>query len=106
MATLVSLVVINSLRIGFVYLKTGHFPFRLNTLVLAGIIAVFYLVFSYWDMALGSGIVAALGTIILKSLVITVLFGWIVYKGHFSPELSELLRTGASKVTGLWKKKD
>ena len=104
-ATLVSLVVINSLRIGFVYRKTGHFPFQLNTLVLAGIIAVFYLVFSRWDMAWGSGIAATLGAIILKSLVITALFGWIVYKSNFSPELSGLLRTGVSKAAGLWKKK-
>ena len=98
-STLISLLVVNSLRVGFVYLKTGHFPFRWNSLVLAGVLAVFYGVFSWWDFSFGSGPVATVGAIVVKSLLIALLFGAVVLKGGFSPELASLGRSAPGKVS-------
>ena len=97
-STLISLLVVNSLRVGFVYLKTGHFPFRWNSLVLAGVLAVFYGVFSWWDFSFGPGVVATVGAIVVKSLLIALLFGAVVLKGGFSPELASLGRSALGKV--------
>lgn len=97
-STLISLVVVNSLRIGFVYVKTGHFPFRTNSLVLAGVIALCYFLFSGWETGLAGDVAGTLSSIVIKSLAITAIFALIVVKGDFSPELSGLLRTGAEKV--------
>ena len=100
MATLISLIVINALRIGFVYSKTGHSPFRSSSLVTAVIIAVFYFAFSGWHIGLPFGAAGIVASIILKSALITTLFGFAILKLKISPELDSVFCSAVSKIFG------
>ena len=101
-STLVSLLIVNSLRIGFVYRKTGHFPFRTGTILLAAALAGLYLLFSPWSFFPDrESLWSILAAIALKSTLIALILGFTVLKGGFSDELSTLLRsTLTRKKTG------
>lgn len=98
MATLISLIVINALRIGFVYAKTGHFPFRGSSFVTALIIAVLYFAFSGWYIGLPFGPAGIVASIILKSAIITFVFGFVIIKLGYSPELNGVFSAAMSKI--------
>lgn len=90
-STLISLLTVNTLRIGFVHLKTGHFPFGRDTAILSAILGALYLAFSGWSLCPGAtGTAGILAAIVLKSASITLILGFIVLKGGFSAELSAL----------------
>ena len=90
-ATLISLTFINTLRIGFVYIKTGIFPFRTHTLVVAILLAIAYWVFTLpvWDI--NGDIWVAIATILVKSLTICITMASIIYFTGYVPELNEVV---------------
>ena len=90
-ATLISLTFINILRISFVYIKTGIFPFRIQTIVVAVILGVAYYVFTLpvWDT--DGGIWVAIATILVKSLTICITMATIIYFTGYVPELNEVV---------------
>ena len=90
-ATLISLTFINTLRIGFVYIKTGIFPFRTHTLVVAVLLAIAYWVFTLpvWDI--NGDIWVAIATILVKSLTICITMASIIYFTGYVPELNEVV---------------
>ena len=90
-ATLISLTFINILRISFVYIKTGIFPFRISTLVVAVILAVAYWVFSMPLWGADGDIWVAVATILVKSLTILLTISTIIYFTGYVPELNEMV---------------
>ena len=96
-ATLISLTFINILRISFVYIKTGIFPFRTSTLVVAVILAVAYWVFSIPLWGADGDIWVAVATILVKSLTILLTISTIIYFTGYVPELNAVIDRIAHK---------
>ena len=71
-----------------------------SSLVTAVIIAVFYFAFSGWHIGLPFGAAGIAASIILKSALITTLFGFAILKLKISPELDSVFCSAVSKIFG------
>lgn len=85
-ATLISVMVYNTIKLLFVVKKMNLFPFTVNTLKSFGIISIVFLVFYFWDFSFHP-----LVNIILKSVLITLLYVFINYKLIISVEINDFL---------------
>ena len=90
-ATLISLTFINILRISFVYIKTGIFPFRISTLVVAVILAVAYWVFSMPLWETGGSIWETVAVILVRCLTICITMVVVIYLTGYIPELNAVI---------------
>ena len=85
-ATLISVMVYNTIKLLFVVKKMNLFPFTVNTLKSFGIIIFVFLIFYFWDFSFHP-----LFNIILKSVLITLLYVFINYKLIISVEINDFL---------------
>ncbi|CAM4055036.1 oligosaccharide flippase family protein [Flavobacterium antarcticum] len=92
LATLISVVFYNTIKLLFIVKKMDLFPFGPTTLKSFGIIAVILAVFYFWEFPF-----EPLINIILKSILITIAYVYLNYRFKISTDINEL-------VDGLWKK--
>jgi len=85
-ATFIAIMIYNILKIGFVYLKFKMLPFSMNTLKTFGLILCFVSLFYFWDFSFHPLI-----NIGLKSLIVGLCYGLIVYFLNLSEDISGIL---------------
>ncbi len=85
-ATLISVMIYNTLKLGFVVKKMDLYPFTINTLKSFGIIIVVFFTFYFWDFPFHPII-----NIGLKSTLITLVYIFVNYKLNISEEINSVL---------------
>lgn len=85
-ATLISVLVYNSIKLLFVVKKMNLFPFTINTLKSAAIITGVFILFYFWDFSFHPIL-----NIVLKSVLITIVYVWMNYKFMISGEVNEFI---------------
>jgi O-antigen/teichoic acid export membrane protein len=85
-ATLISVMVYNTIKLMFVVKKMNLYPFTKNTLKSFGIIVLTFLLFYFWDFSFHPIL-----NIILKSILITLVYVFVNYKFKISDEVNEIL---------------
>lgn len=85
-ATFISIMAYNIAKIVFVYYKFGMIPFTTNTAKTFVLILVSVGVFYYWELPFDAFI-----NIVLKSITISVFYGFIVYRFRFSEDIAVIL---------------
>lgn len=87
MATLIVVAVFSMLKILYVKLKMKIQPFTFETLILLGIIGLLYLVFGFMELPFHPFL-----NIVIKSCLLTVVFGFLVIRIKLSPDMNQMLR--------------
>ncbi|MDD4820388.1 MAG: oligosaccharide flippase family protein [Flavobacteriales bacterium] len=98
MATLISLLFINSLRVWFVWKRFGVFPFKTNSFVIMGILVVFYFVFSSLSCEHLGNKWLSVCVILTKSIVITVALGYVIYRTKYSTDINQMICSVMKKL--------
>lgn len=91
-ATLISVMVYNTVKLLFVVNKLNLFPFTNNTLKSFVIIILVFLVFYFWEFNFHP-----LVNIVLKSVLITVVYVFLNYKWRVSTEINQVIEKVFSK---------
>ena len=87
LATFLAVFLYNSIKLYFVYSKFNILPFSAKTLQIGLFIAACVMLFYFWEFPLHPIL-----NIALKSILITALYGFVVFKFKFSDDISELLK--------------
>jgi len=93
-ATLVTVMIYNTIKLLFVVKKMDLYPFTNKTLESLGILAVCFLIFYFWDFPFH-----AIVNIGLKSILVTALYVFLNYKLQISEEVNNVIATVLQKVT-------
>lgn len=93
LATLISIVIYNAIKLLFVIRKMNLYPFTANTLKSFAIIAVVFVAFYFWDFNFHPVM-----NIALKSVLITTVYVYINYRLVISPEINQVIGTFARKL--------
>ncbi|OYU79581.1 MAG: sugar isomerase [Flavobacterium sp. BFFFF1] len=93
LATLITVVVYNSVKLFFVVNKLDLFPFTINTIKSFAIITTTFLVFYFWDFPFHPII-----NIVLKSGLITVIYVYVNYRMRISAEINDLINATLGKL--------
>lgn len=88
LATLISILVYNSIKLFFVVWKMNLYPFSLNTLKSVGIILLSFAAFYFWDFKFHPII-----NIMLKSVLISLIYVYVNYKLVISEEINGVIDT-------------
>ncbi len=88
LATLISILVYNSIKLFFVVWKMNLYPFSLNTLKSFGIILLAFAAFYFWDFKFHPII-----NIMLKSVLISLIYVYVNYKLVISEEINGVIDT-------------
>ena len=91
-ATLITVMIYNTIKLFFVVKKMDLYPFTNKTLTSLGILAICFLLFYFWDFPFH-----ALINIGLKSILITVFYIYINYKLAISEEFNQVVVTVLQK---------
>lgn len=86
LATFLAIFIYNTIKLFFVYRKFKMLPFSANTLKIGLCILIGVLLFYFWDFSFHPII-----NIILKSALITILYGLAIYLFKFSDNITELI---------------
>ncbi len=86
LATLISVIVYNSIKLWFVVKKMNLFPFTKNTLLSFGIIIVVFLLFYFWDFSFHPIV-----NIVLKSILISIVYMYCNYRLVISAEINQVI---------------
>ncbi len=86
LATFLAIVLYNTIKLIFVYKKFNMLPFSANTLKIGACITLGVVLFYFWDFSFHPII-----NIILKSALITILYGLAIYLFKFSENITELI---------------
>ncbi|SFZ91706.1 Membrane protein involved in the export of O-antigen and teichoic acid [Flaviramulus basaltis] len=86
-ATFLAIFVYNTIKLFFVYKKFKIFPFSVYTLKIGGLILISILLFYFWEFPFNPFI-----NIALKSILITVLYAFVVYRFNFSEDITLLIK--------------
>lgn len=86
LATLISVFIYNTIKLLFVVKKMDLYPFTANTGKSFGIIIAIFVVFYFWDFPFHP-----ISNIILKSILITLIYGYVNYKMVISAEINDLI---------------
>jgi O-antigen/teichoic acid export membrane protein len=86
-ATFLAIFLYNSIKLYFVYRKFKIFPFTKFTLKIGGLLLLGVLLFYFWEFPFHPII-----NIALKSIVIMVLYIYIVYRFNFSEDITRLIK--------------
>ena len=86
-ATLISVLIYNTIKLLFVVKKMNLYPFTIKTLYSFGIIIVVFLGFYFWEFGFNPII-----NIILKSVLITIAYLFLNYKLKISIEINEIIK--------------
>jgi O-antigen/teichoic acid export membrane protein len=85
-ATLISVMVYNTIKLVFVVKKMNLYPFTQNTLKSFGIITAVFLAFYFWDFPFHPMV-----NIVLKSILITMVYVFVNYKLVISTEINQFM---------------
>ena len=88
LATLISVAVYNTIKLLFVVRRMNLYPFTAQTLHSLGIITIVFLLFFFWDFSFHP-----LVNILLKSILVTILYGYCNYAWKISPEINSFTKT-------------
>ena len=88
LATTISMLCYNMLKLHFVYKKFGMLPFSKNTLKIMGLIAACVLSFLFWELP-----VHPIFNIVLKSSLIVLIYSCVAYFYKLSPVTNTLVNT-------------
>ena len=86
LATLISVIVYNTIKLWFVVKKMNLFPFTKNTLLSFGIIIVVFLLFYFWDFSFHPIV-----NIVLKSILISIVYMYCNYRLAISAEINQVI---------------
>ena len=92
-ATLITVIIYNTIKLLFVVKKMNLYPFTNKTLQSFGILAVCFLLFYFWDFQFH-----AIINIGLKSILIGALYIYLNYKLKISEEVNDVIRNVLKKV--------
>ena len=97
LATLIVIFSANTFKLFFVKRKFSITPFTNKSLLLFSIIAILYLTFNFWEFPfvnvyLWDLPIHPIINIILKSIIIVVIYVFLIFKLHISPEFDSLLK--------------
>ena len=85
LATLFAVFINNTIKVFFVFWKMKLYPFTIKTLYSLGIISFVFLLFYFWDFNFHPII-----NIALKSILITLVYGFLNYKLQISSEINTI----------------
>ncbi len=85
-ATLLTVMIYNTIKLFFVIKKMDLFPFTVKTLYSLGILAVCFLLFYFWDFPFH-----AIINIGLKSILLSGLYAILIYKAQLSEEINGVI---------------
>jgi O-antigen/teichoic acid export membrane protein len=85
-ATLLTVMIYNTIKLFFVIKQMNLFPFTVKTLYSLGILAVCFLLFYFWDFPFHTII-----NIGLKSILLSVLYILLIYKAKLSEEINGVI---------------
>lgn len=86
LATFIAILVYNTIKIYFVKLKFNMLPFTANTLKLSILLIVMVFGFYFWEFPFNP-----YANIVLKSSIVGIVYGLIVYKLNVSEDISEAI---------------
>ncbi|MDO6759393.1 polysaccharide biosynthesis C-terminal domain-containing protein [Tamlana sp. 2_MG-2023] len=86
LATFIAIFLYNSVKLYFVYRKFKMFPFTIDSLKISGLILVSVLLFYFWEFPFHPVV-----NIALKSTLVAILYGGVVYRYNFSEDISSLI---------------
>lgn len=97
LATLLTIVLFNTLKIWYVYAKFKITPFTNRSWRAFMLILVTFCVFYFWNFdipmfTIGSFSISPILNILLKSILITVIYVFLIFKLHISTEFDALLK--------------
>jgi O-antigen/teichoic acid export membrane protein len=93
LATLISVFIYNTIKLVFVVKKMKLFPFTVNTLKSFAIIIGVFLAFYFWDFNFHP-----ITNIVLKSILITLVYGLLNYKLKISEDVNGVAETVLKKL--------
>lgn len=93
LATLISVIFYNTVKLFFVVRKTGMYPFTAKTWTSLGIISALFLLFYFWDFSFHP-----LVNIVLKSGLIALLYVSINHYFEISADVNDLIGKSIAKV--------
>jgi O-antigen/teichoic acid export membrane protein len=93
-ATLITVMIYNTIKLLFVVRKMDLYPFTNKTLESFGILAVCFLLFYFWDFPFH-----AIINIGLKSVLVTILYVYLNYKLQISEEANNVISNVLKKAT-------
>jgi O-antigen/teichoic acid export membrane protein len=85
LATLISVIIYNTIKLLFVVKKMNLYPFTANTARSFAIIIAVFILFYFWDFPFHP-----IMNIVLKSMLITVVYGYLNYRMVISAEINEV----------------
>ena len=86
LATLIAVIIYNTIKLLFVFWKMNLFPFTIKTVYSFGIISFVFLLFCFWDFQFHPIL-----NIAFKSILITIVYGLLNYKLKISIEINQIL---------------
>ena len=101
LATLIVIFMANTFKLYFVKSKFSITPFTSKSLLMILIITILYLAFNFWDFSISNIYiniydwkipVHPIFNIILKSILITIIYLFLIFKLKISPELDKILK--------------
>ncbi len=94
LATLIAVIIYNTIKVLFVFWKMNLFPFTIKTVYSFVIITLVFLMFYFWDFTFHPIL-----NIVFKSILITIVYGLLNYKLKISIEMNEIFDKLKSKFT-------
>ena len=92
-ATLISVLVYNTIKLLFVVKKMNLYPFTIKTVQSFGIIVVVFVIFYFWDFTFNPII-----NIIFKSACISIVYLYLNYKLKISAEINDIINIIKQKI--------
>ena len=92
LATLIAIIIYNTIKVIFVYWKLNLTPFTIKTVYSFGIIILIFLMFYFWDFTFHPII-----NIILKSILVLFTYSFLNYKLRISIEMNQIFDNYKSK---------
>jgi len=96
LATLIAVIIYNTIKLLFVFWKMNLFPFTIKTVYSFGIISFVFLLFYFWDFQFHPIL-----NIVLKSILITIVYGLLNYKLKISIEINQILDKLRAKYSNI-----
>jgi O-antigen/teichoic acid export membrane protein len=93
LATLISIIIYNTIKVFFVFWKLNLTPFTIKTVYSFGIISFVFLMFYFWDFTFHPII-----NIILKSILVLITYSFLNYKLKISIEMNQIFDSVKSKI--------
>lgn len=93
LATLISVIVYNTIKLMFIVRKMNLYPFTRNTVKSLGIISLVFVLFYFWDFDLHPIV-----SIAIKSTLITLVYGYLNFRFAISAEVNELVGKVISRI--------